>query len=133
MAVLAAGGSQALAGGIHYLGRECKSSPQSPRHVQSRVQSHHWGLGPRPPQQPLRAPPWAGGPGLLLTEPQMPHPGTAHIQPVPTPVPTSDRGLITCEEFMGGRKVSFAWQLPAGGGEGDGEEWGSLGCGGGAR
>lgn len=109
MAVLAAGGSQGLAGGIHYLGRECKSSPQSPRHVQSRVQSHHWGLGPRPPQQP--------------------HPGTAHIQPVPT----SDRGLITCEEFMGGRKVSFAWQLPAGGGEGDGEEWGSLGCGGGAR
>lgn len=31
----------------------------------------------------------------------MPHPGTAHIQPVPTPVPTSDRGLITCKEFMG--------------------------------
>lgn len=84
MAVLAAGGSQALAGGIHYLGRECKSSPQSPRHVQSRVQSHHWGLGPRPPQQPLRAPPWAGGAwpssdrAADAPSRNSPHPASAH-------------------------------------------------------
>lgn len=133
MAVLAAGGSQGLAGGF-IIWAESASRPPSPPAMCSpgcRATTGAWGPALHSsPSEPLRG---RGGPGPLLTEPQMPHPGTAHIQPVPTPVPTSDRGLITCKEFMGGRKVSFAWQLPAGGGEGDGEEWGSLGCGGGAR